>query len=201
MKKSIYNYFVFAFALLIIISFNEKKVLGLHLSNKNEVKNNYIELNKVSSNLKDLESKDIINTSKDEVIAVFKDSNYTLSLTKDDIHLMSKVVYAESRGEPFDGKIAVASVILNRTANSHFPNTIKEVITQKNAFSCVIDGKIDVEPDKDSYNAVIKAIEGYDPTGKALYFYNPKIATCPWMKNIEKTGEKIIGQHIFFNVT
>ncbi len=199
MKKSIYNYFIFTFALLIITTLNEKEVLGLSLSNENVNKNNYIELTEMASNSKNPEEVKSSN-SNNEVIAVFQSSNSTISLTKDDIYLMSQVVYAESKGEPFDGKIAVASVILNRTTDSQFPDTIHGVITQKNAFSCVRNGKIDVVPDGDSYNAVLKAIEGYDPTDEALYFYNPKIATCSWMKGVEKTGEKIIGQHVFFNV-
>ncbi|WP_288678263.1 cell wall hydrolase [uncultured Clostridium sp.] len=200
MKKSIYNYFIFTFALLIITTLNEKEVLGLSLSNEHVTKNNYIELTEMASNSPNPEVEQSSN-SNNEVIAVFQSSNSTISLTKDDIYLMSQVVYAESKGEPFDGKIAVASVILNRTTDSQFPDTIHGVITQKNAFSCVRNGKIDVVPDGDSYNAVLKAIEGYDPTDEALYFYNPKIATCSWMKGVEKTGEKIIGQHVFFNVT
>ena len=200
MKKSIYNYFIFTFALLIITTLNEKEVLGLSLSNEHVTKNNYIELTEMASNSPNPEAEQSSN-SNNEVIAVFQSSNSTISLTKDDIYLMSQVVYAESKGEPFDGKIAVASVILNRTTDSQFPDTIHGVITQKNAFSCVRNGKIDVVPDGDSYNAVLKAIEGYDPTNEALYFYNPKIATCSWMKGVEKTGEKIIGQHVFFNVT
>ncbi|EOU1827741.1 cell wall hydrolase [Clostridium perfringens] len=200
MKKSIYNYFIFTFALLIITTLNEKEVLGLSLSNEHVTKNNYIELTEMASNSPNPEAEQSSNANN-EVVAVFQSSNSTISLTKDDIYLMSQVVYAESKGEPFDGKIAVASVILNRTTDSQFPNTIHGVITQKNAFSCVRNGKIDVVPDGDSYNAVLKAIEGYDPTDEALYFYNPKIATCSWMKGVEKTGEKIIGQHVFFNVT
>lgn len=200
MKKSIYNYFIFTFALLIITTLSEKEVLGLSLSNEHVTKNNYIELTEMASNSPNPEAEQSSN-SNNEVIAVFQSSNSTISLTKDDIYLMSQVVYAESKGEPFDGKIAVASVILNRTTDSQFPDTIHGVITQKNAFSCVRNGKIDVVPDGDSYNAVLKAIEGYDPTDEALYFYNPKIATCSWMKGVEKTGEKIIGQHVFFNVT
>ena len=199
MKKSIYTYFIFAFALLIMTTLNEKEVLGLSLSNEHVTKNNHIELTEMASNSPNPEAEQSSN-SNNEVVAVFKSSNSTISLTKDDIYLMSQVVYAESKGEPFDGKIAVASVILNRTTDSQFPDTIHGVITQKNAFSCVRNGKIDVVPDGDSYNAVLKAIEGYDPTDEALYFYNPKIATCSWMKGVEKTGEKSIGQHVFFNV-
>ncbi|MDU2664926.1 MAG: cell wall hydrolase, partial [Clostridium perfringens] len=162
MKKSIYTYFIFAFALLIMTTLNEKEVLGLSLSNEHVTKNNHIELTEMASNSPNPEAEQSSN-SNNEVVAVFKSSNSTISLTKDDIYLMSQVVYAESKGEPFDGKIAVASVILNRTTDSQFPDTIHGVITQKNAFSCVRNGKIDVVPDGDSYNAVLKAIEGYDP--------------------------------------
>ncbi|MCS4585754.1 cell wall hydrolase [Clostridium perfringens] len=200
MKKSIYNYFIFTFALLIITTLNEKEVLGLSLSNEHVTKNNYIELTEMASNSPNPKAEQSSN-SNNEVVAVFQSSNSTISLTKDDIYLMSQVVYAESKGEPFDGKIAVASVILNRTTDSQFPDTIHGVITQKNAFSCVRNGKIDVVPDGDSYNAVLKAIEGYDPTDEALYFYNPKIATCSWMKGVEKTGEKKYRSTCIFNVT
>ena len=157
--------------------------------------------NSISTNLNGELNSTIINMPKENVVDVFNHNDNIIYLTEDDINLMAKIVYAESKGEPFDGKIAVASVILNRTTDSQFPDTIHGVITQKNAFSCVRNGKIDVVPDGDSYNAVLKAIEGYDPTDEALYFYNPKIATCSWMKGVEKTGEKSIGQHVFFNVT
>lgn len=199
MKKSIYTYFIFAFALLIMTNLMEKEVLGLSLSNEHVKKNNHIKQVEIASNTKNISNEDGAEADN-QIVAVFQSSDSTISLTKEDIYLMSQVVYAESKGEPFDGKIAVASVILNRTTDSQFPDTIQGVITQKNAFSCVRNGKIDVVPDDDSYNAVLKAIEGYDPTEEALYFYNPKIATCSWMKGVEKTGEKSIGQHVFFNV-
>lgn len=199
MKKSLFHCFFFAFALFIITTINEKEVLGLSHLDEHVTQNNYIELVNLNTNSTQVETNQLSNTP-DEVVAVFQSSTSKISLTKDDIYLMSQVVYAESKGEPFDGKVAVASVILNRTTDSHFPDTIQGVITQKNAFSCVRNGKIDVVPDSDSYNAVIKAIEGSDPTNEALYFYNPKIATCSWMKGVEKTGEKSIGQHVFFNV-
>lgn len=202
MRKSIHTYyfFFFAFALFLIINLNEKEVLGISHSNEHVTKNDYIELVQLSANSKETKEADLFFNTAEEVVAVFKNSSSTIPLTKDDIYLMSQVVYSESKGEPFDGKVAVASVILNRTTDSHFPNTIQGVITQKNAFSCVRNGKIESVPDNDSYNAVLKAIEGTDPTNEALYFYNPKIATCSWMKGVEKTGVKSIGQHVFFNV-
>ena len=81
-------------------------------------------------------------------IQVFSQNGATLKITKADIDLMAKLVYCESRGEPFEGKIAVASVVLNRVMSPKFPNTIKEVIFQKNAFSCVQNGKIVAQPNK-----------------------------------------------------
>ncbi|MDU7887160.1 MAG: cell wall hydrolase, partial [Clostridium perfringens] len=103
MKKSIYTYFIFAFALLIMTTLNEKEVLGLSLSNEHVTKNNHIELTEMASNSPNPEAEQSSN-SNNEVVAVFKSSNSTISLTKDDIYLMSQVVYAESKGEPFDGK-------------------------------------------------------------------------------------------------
>lgn len=125
-------------------------------------------------------------------------NNY--NVTDDDIYLMAQIVYAESRSEPFEGKVAVASVILNRLNHAAFPKSIKEVVTQRNAFSCVKNGKINVIPDESSYSAVREALKGSDPTSKAVFFYNPKIATSKWMKNVSKTNEKIIGNHVFFLV-
>ncbi|SHJ76343.1 N-acetylmuramoyl-L-alanine amidase [Clostridium cavendishii DSM 21758] len=137
---------------------------------------------------------------KDGVVEVFNHSNKSIYLTEDDVHLMAQVVYAESKGEPYEGKVAVASVILNRVVNPKFPNTISGVIMQKNAFSCVKNGVINVEPDTDSYKAVKDAIKGADPSNNALFFYNPKSSTCSWMGQIEKKNKKSIGQHVFFQI-
>jgi len=69
---------------------------------------------------------------------------------------------------------------------------------QKNAFSCVVNGEINVTPNEASYAAVYDAIKGVDPTNEALFFYNPSIATCSWMKNVEKKKVTNIGHHVFF---
>lgn len=137
---------------------------------------------------------------KDEVLEVFKHDNQQLYITGEDIDLMAKLVSAESIGEPYDGKVAVASVVLNRTLNPSFPNTIKEVIFQKNAFSCVKNGQINAKANQDCYNAVYDAIRGYDPTNEALFFYNPSTATCNWMKQTPKFNQTTIGHHTFFKI-
>lgn len=140
------------------------------------------------------------NINENEVVQVFNHGQDKLYITQNDIELMAKLVYAESRGEPFDGKIAVASVVLNRVISPKFPNSIKDVIFQPNAFSCVSNGTIVAYPDQACYNAVYEAIKGKDPTNQALFFYNPEIATCSWMKGTEKYDSTHIGNHIFFKV-
>ncbi|AWK50499.1 cell wall hydrolase [Clostridium beijerinckii] len=140
------------------------------------------------------------NEKHDEILEVFNHSTQQLYITGEDIALMAKLVSAESIGEPYAGKVAVASVVLNRTIDPHFPNTIQEVIFQKNAFSCVKNSKINATANQDCYDAVYDAIRGADPTNDALFFYNPTIATCNWMKETHKINQTIIGHHTFFKV-
>ncbi|MFT8315967.1 MAG: cell wall hydrolase [Clostridium sp.] len=137
---------------------------------------------------------------KSSSVEVFNAEGRTFTVTKEDIDLMAKVVYAESNAEPYEGKVAVASVILNRLRDKGFPKSINDVIKQKYAFSCVIDGNINAAPNQDCYNAVFDALNGKDPTTNALYFYNPKTARSSWMINIKKINVKPIGNHTFFAV-
>lgn len=144
------------------------------------------------------QSSDILDT--DETLEYFCINNNTLSVSQHDIDLMADLVYAESRGEPFEGKIAVASVVLNRVFSSSFPNTISEVILQPNAFSCVKNNAIIAYPDQNCYDAVYSALRGNDPTNKAVFYYNPSITTCSWMLNVQKHDITPIGQHVFFKI-
>lgn len=137
---------------------------------------------------------------EEEVVQIFNASKGTIYVNNSDIALMAKVVFAESRGEPYDGKVAVASVILNRCYSQGFPKSIREVIFQRSAFSCVINNQIPGNPDESCYNAVLDALNGSDPTNNALFYYNPKISTCNWMKDINKNNIKTIGNHVFFIV-
>lgn len=140
----------------------------------------------------------ILYNEKDSAKAVFNNNHRSLHVTDKDIYIMAQVVYGESRGEPYKGKVAVASVILNRARNKKFPKTIQQVIKQKGAFSCVKNGTIKVTPTEECYSAVFDALKGIDPTNNALFFYNPQIATCSWMKNTKKENQKSIGRHVFF---
>ncbi|WP_244834416.1 cell wall hydrolase [Clostridium sp. BJN0001] len=139
-------------------------------------------------------------STENSTVEVFSSNSQKIYITKDDINLMAKLVAAESIGEPYTGKVAVASVVLNRVITPGFPNTIKNVIFQKNAFSCVRHNNITATPNKDCYSAVYDAIKGVDPTNRALFFYNPQISTCSWMKGTAKVNKTIIGHHTFFKI-
>ncbi len=112
-----------------------------------------------------------------------------------DIYLMSKCVYGEARGEIYTGKVAVAAVILNRIASSSFPNTVSGVIYQSGAFTCVADGQINLGTDDDCTRAVQDAINGWDPSGGAIFYFNPVTATSAWIWS--RPQIVTIGQHIF----
>lgn len=136
----------------------------------------------------------------EEEQTTFTFNNQTIFISEYDKNLMAQIVYLESRGEPYEGKVAVASVILNRVLNPKFPNSVYEVVFQPNAFSCILNGQINASPTIDCYQAVYDALNGIDPTNKALFFYNPTIATCSWMKNSTKSDIIQIGQHVFFKI-
>lgn len=122
-------------------------------------------------------------------------SNTPNGFSQNDIQLMANAVYGESRGEPFIGQVAVAAVILNRVLSATFPNTVSGVIFQPGAFTAVSDGQIWLTPNEESKKAVMDAINGWDPTGNALYYFNPATATSSWIWN--RPQIKRIGKHIF----
>ena len=112
-----------------------------------------------------------------------------------DSYLLAKCIYAEARGEPYTGQVAVGAVILNRVRSSKFPNTISGVIYQPYAFTCVSDGQINLTPDANAKKAAQDALNGWDPTGGCLYYYNPATATSSWIWS--RTVMLSIGKHNF----
>ena len=104
-------------------------------------------------------------------------------------------MYAEARGEPYTGQVAIAAVVLNRVKSSSFPNTVSGVIYQKNAFTCVSDGQINLTPNASAYSAAKDALNGWDPTNGCLYYYNPATATSKWIWSLKV--ELKIGKHSF----
>ena len=123
--------------------------------------------------------------------------SYASSSSNSDIQLMARAINGEARGEPYEGQVAVGAVILNRVKSSQFPNTIAGVIYQSGAFTAVSDGQINVPISEGStvYKAARDAMNGWDPTGGCIYYFNPDTATNKWIWS--RPQVKTIGKHIF----
>lgn len=119
----------------------------------------------------------------------------TGGLSSSDLNLLARCVYAEARGEPYTGQVAVAAVVLNRMRSSKFPNTISGVIYQPLAFTAVADGQINLTPNDNARKAAQDALNGWDPTNGCLYYYNPATATSKWIWSLKV--EIKIGKHSF----
>ena len=112
-----------------------------------------------------------------------------------DVYLLAQLVYGESRGEPYKGQVAVAAVVLNRVESSKFPNSIAKVIYQSGAFDVVDDGQINLAPDQTALSAARDAMNGWDPSGGALFYYNPSTAKSKWIWS--RPIIVVIGNHNF----
>lgn len=123
--------------------------------------------------------------------------SYAATSNTSDIQLMARAINGEARGEPYEGQVAVGAVILNRVKSSKFPNTIAGVIYQSGAFTAVSDGQINVPIEEGStvYKAAKDAMNGWDPTGGCIYYFNPNTATNKWIWS--RPQVKTIGKHIF----
>lgn len=121
--------------------------------------------------------------------------NIPSGYSQNDIQLMANAVHGEARGESYVGQVAVAAVILNRISSPSFPNSVSGVIFEPRAFTAVADGQIWLTPDETAKQAVIDAINGWDPSGQAVYYFNPNTATSSWIWS--RPQIKQIGKHIF----
>lgn len=139
---------------------------------------------------KTLEAMGIFNSSSSS-----SSSNSSSSVNSSDLNLLSRLVYGEARGEPYTGQVAVAAVVLNRVRNSSFPNTISGVIYQKGAFDVVSDGQINLTPNDTAKKAAQDALNGWDPSNGAIYYFNPSTATNKWIWSRPMTVT--IGKHRF----
>lgn len=122
-------------------------------------------------------------------------SSNSTSYKNVDKNLLSKVIYSESRGEPYKGQVAVGAVVLNRVASSKFPNSVAGVVYQSGAFDAVADGQINLTPDSQAIKAAEDAINGWDPTSGCIYYFNPNTATSSWIWS--RPQVITIGKHIF----
>ena len=133
-----------------------------------------------------------------EAMGIFNssgNSSSSNSTTTSDLNLLARVVYGEARGEPYAGQVAVAAVVLNRVRSSSFPNTISGVVYQSGAFTAVSDGQINLTPNTTAYNAARDALNGWDPSGGAIYYFNPNTATKAWIWS--RPHIVTIGKHRF----
>ena len=112
-----------------------------------------------------------------------------------DLDLLARIIYGESRGEPYTGQVAVGAVVLNRVASSSFPNTISGVIYEKGAFDAVSDGQINKTPNSTAYKAAQDALNGWDPCYGAIFYFNPTTATNAWIWS--RPHVITIGKHRF----
>ena len=112
-----------------------------------------------------------------------------------EVYLLARTIYAEGRGEPYTGQVAIGAVVLNRVRSRQFPNTISGVVYQKHAFTAVSDGQINLTPNETAMRAAKDAINGWDPTGGAIYYYNPAVATSAWI--FDRQTVTVIGKHVF----
>lgn len=112
-----------------------------------------------------------------------------------DVYLLARLISAEARGEPYIGQVAVGAVVLNRVDHPSFPNSMSGVIYQRGAFSCLDDGQFDQPIADSAYRAAREALAGADPTGGAIYYFNPATATSKWIWS--RPQMLTIGRHIF----
>ncbi len=114
---------------------------------------------------------------------------------RDDLYILAQLISGEARGEPYTGQVAVGAVVMNRVKHPSFPNTIAGVIFQPEAFTAVADGQMFLPPSSTAIRAAEDALNGWDPTWGAIYYYNPAKATSSWMWS--RPVHLVIGKHRF----
>lgn len=122
-------------------------------------------------------------------------SNSSVETNSNDLNLLARVIYGEARGEPYTGQVAIGAVVLNRVRNGSFPNTVAGVVYQRGAFDAVSDGQINLTPNSTAKKAAQDALNGWDPTYGAIYYFNPRTATNKWIWSRPMTVT--IGNHRF----
>ena len=137
----------------------------------------------------------IAGTKTLNAMGIYNSSNSSSSSNSTNLNLLSRLVYGEARGEPYSGQVAVAAVVLNRVKSSSFPNTVSGVIYQSGAFDVVSDGQINMTPNATAKKAAQDAINGWDPSYGAIYYFNPSTATNKWIWSRPMTVK--IGKHRF----
>ncbi|MEG0895683.1 MAG: cell wall hydrolase, partial [Oscillospiraceae bacterium] len=115
--------------------------------------------------------------------------------TENNVYLLARIISAEARGEPYSGQVAVGAVVLNRVEHPNFPDTLSGVIYQNGAFTAIVDGQFDQPIAESAYKAAKDALNGQDPSGGAIYYFNPDKTSNKWMRT--RPVIKRIGKHLF----
>ena len=116
-----------------------------------------------------------------QAMGIYTSSSSGGTASNSDLNLLAHLIYAEARGEPYAGQVAVGAVVLNRVKSSKFPNSVAGVIYQPGAFDVVSDGQIKYSPNSTAINAARDALNGWDPTYGCIYYFNPNTATSKWI--------------------
>ena len=130
-----------------------------------------------------------------KAMGIMTSSSSSTSSNSSNLNLLARVIYGEARGEPYTGQVAVGAVVMNRVRSSSFPNTISGVVYQSGAFDAVRDGQINLTPDSTARKAAQDALNGWDPSYGAIYYFNPSTATNKWIWSRPMTIT--IGKHRF----
>lgn len=133
----------------------------------------------------------IVGAKTMQALGLSSGGNYS----SNDTELLARVISAEARGESYNGQVAVGAVILNRVEHPSFPNTIAGVVYQPGAFTCMTDGQINANVTSSAKRAASDALNGVDPSGGAIYYYNPTTATSKWIRS--RPVITTIGNHVF----
>lgn len=130
-----------------------------------------------------------------KAMGIMTSSSSSSSSYNSNLNLLARVIYGEARGEPYTGQVAVGAVVMNRVKSSSFPNTISGVVYQSGAFDAVKDGQINLTPNSTARKAAQDALNGWDPSYGAIYYFNPSTATNKWIWSRPMTVT--IGKHRF----
>lgn len=128
-------------------------------------------------------------------MGIYEQSSGSNGASEGDVYLLARLISAEARGEPYIGQVAVGAVVLNRIDHPSFPNSLSGVVYQSGAFSCLDDGQFDQPISDSAYRAAREALSGADPSGGAIYYFNPATATSAWIWS--RPLLTVIGSHRF----
>jgi len=137
----------------------------------------------------------IAGTKTLAAIGITTSSSTGNASTDSNLYLLARIISAEARGEPYSGQVAVGAVVMNRVRHPSFPNTIAGVVYQPGAFTAIVDGQFDQPIADSAYKAARDAMNGSDPSGGAIYYYNPARTTNNWIYS--RPVIKTIGKHVF----